>query len=76
MSIEGFDYVLVLAPHTDDGKFGCGGPMARLIEDGVKATCAAFSTAAKSVPDGVTVTCSAYQAMPCAQLRGRRVGSP
>ena len=52
VSIERFDNVLVLAPHTDDGEFGCGGTMARLIESGVKVTYAAFSTAAKSVPDG------------------------
>ncbi len=52
VSIERFDNVLVLAPHTDDGEFGCGGTMARLIENGVKVTYAAFSTAAKSVPEG------------------------
>jgi LmbE family N-acetylglucosaminyl deacetylase len=52
VSIERFQNVLVLAPHTDDGEFGCGGTMARLIESGVKVTYAAFSTAAKSVPDG------------------------
>ena len=52
MSIERFDNVLVLAPHTDDGEFGCGGTMARLIESGVKVMYAAFSTAAKSVPEG------------------------
>ncbi|HET6474620.1 MAG TPA: PIG-L deacetylase family protein [Thermoleophilia bacterium] len=52
MSIERFDNVLVLAPHTDDGEFGCGGTMARLIESGVRVTYAAFSTAAKSVPEG------------------------
>ena len=52
MGIDGFTNVLVLAPHTDDGEFGCGGSMARLIENGVRVTYAAFSTAAKSVPDG------------------------
>ena len=52
MTIERFQNVLVLAPHTDDGEFGCGGTMARLIESGVKVTYAAFSTAAKSVPEG------------------------
>ena len=52
MSIEGFTNELVLAPHTDDGEFGCGGTMARFIENGVRVTYAAFSTAAKSVPDG------------------------
>jgi LmbE family N-acetylglucosaminyl deacetylase len=52
VSIEHFRNVLVLAPHTDDGEFGCGGTMARLIESGVSVTYAAFSTAAKSVPAG------------------------
>ena len=52
MSIVQFRNVLVLAPHTDDGEFGCGGTMARLIENGVRVTYAAFSTAAKSVPEG------------------------
>ncbi len=76
MSIERFDNVLVLAPHTDDGQFGCGGTIPRLIETGVKVTYAAFSTAAKSVPGGVSVARSADQAMPWAQPRGRSVGSP
>jgi LmbE family N-acetylglucosaminyl deacetylase len=50
MKISHFENVLVLAPHTDDGEFGCGGTMARLIESGASVTYAAFSTAAKSVP--------------------------
>ena len=50
--IEKFRTALVLAPHTDDGEFGCGGTMARLIESGVEVTYVAFSTAAKSVPEG------------------------
>ena len=50
--VEAWQRALVLAPHTDDGEFGCGGTMARLIESGVKVTYAAFSTAAKSVPEG------------------------
>jgi len=52
VTIERFSNVLVLAPHTDDGEFGCGGTMARLMESGVKVTYVAFSTAAKSVPEG------------------------
>jgi len=52
VSILQFQNVLVLAPHTDDGEFGCGGTMARMIESGVTVTYAAFSTAAKSVPEG------------------------
>jgi N-acetylglucosamine malate deacetylase 1 len=41
---------LVLAPHTDDGEFGCGGTIARLIEDGVRVVYVAFSAAEESVP--------------------------
>jgi LmbE family N-acetylglucosaminyl deacetylase len=41
--------VLVLAPHTDDGEFGCGGTMARLLEEGNEVYCAAFSACEQSV---------------------------
>ena len=50
MSVIPFRNVLVLAPHTDDGEFGCGGTMARMAEEGVEVTYVAFTTAAKSVP--------------------------
>lgn len=42
--------ILILAPHTDDGEFGCGGSVARLIKQGKEVYYAAFSTAEKSVP--------------------------
>lgn len=41
--------VLVLAPHTDDGEFGCGGSIAKLIEDGNQVFMAAFSACEQSV---------------------------
>jgi LmbE family N-acetylglucosaminyl deacetylase len=44
--------VLVLAPHTDDGEFGCGGTMARLVEAGIEVRYVAFSIATKSLPQG------------------------
>ena len=44
--------VLVLAPHTDDGEFGCGGTMARLVEEGSDVRYVAFSIATRSLPDG------------------------
>ena len=44
--------VLVLAPHTDDGEFGCGGTMAKLIESGCEVYYVAFSSCEASVPDG------------------------
>ena len=50
--IEGWRRVLVLAPHTDDGEFGCGGTMARLVEAGTEVRYVAFSIATKSLPHG------------------------
>jgi N-acetylglucosamine malate deacetylase 1 len=50
--IGGLKRVLVLAPHTDDGEFGCGGTMARLVEAGTDVRYVAFSIATKSLPDG------------------------
>lgn len=41
--------VLVLAPHTDDGEFGCGGSIARFIAEGDRVIYAAFSAAEQSV---------------------------
>lgn len=47
-----FRHVLVLAPHTDDGELGCGGTIARFIEQGSAVTYVAFSTAEQSLPPG------------------------
>src|SRR2546430_17525790 len=44
--------VLVLAPHTDDGEFGAGGTMARLVEAGSEVRYVAFSIATRSLPEG------------------------
>jgi LmbE family N-acetylglucosaminyl deacetylase len=50
--IEACKRALVLAPHTDDGEFGCGGTMARLVEAGCDVRYVAFSIATRSLPDG------------------------
>ena len=50
--IESWRRALVLAPHTDDGEFGCGGTMARLVEAGIDVRYVAFSIATKSLPEG------------------------
>jgi LmbE family N-acetylglucosaminyl deacetylase len=44
--------LLILAPHTDDAELGCGGTIARFIEDGIEVVVAAFSTAEQSLPPG------------------------
>lgn len=41
--------ILVLAPHTDDGEFGCGGTIAKHIARGDRVVYAAFSAAEQSV---------------------------
>tara|TARA_R110001632_G_scaffold63318_2_gene151372 strand:+ start:24191 stop:24829 length:639 start_codon:yes stop_codon:yes gene_type:complete len=51
---------LVLAPHTDDGEFGCGGTIAKLIESDVKVHYIAFSACEQSVlpqfPSDILIT--------------------
>ncbi len=44
--------VLVLAPHTDDGEFGCGATIAKLSEEGRKIHYVAFSDCRESLPEG------------------------
>lgn len=41
---------VILAPHTDDGEFGCGGTAAKLIERGCRGYYVAFSKCEKSLP--------------------------
>lgn len=41
--------VLILAPHTDDGEFGCGGTIAKFTAEGCDVHYVAFSAAEKSV---------------------------
>lgn len=45
--------VFILAPHTDDGEFGCGGSISRFLEEGDDVYYIAFSTAKESVPEGM-----------------------
>jgi N-acetylglucosamine malate deacetylase 1 len=47
-----WERALVLAPHTDDGEFGCGGTMARMVDAGVEVRMVAFSIATRSLPEG------------------------
>lgn len=52
--------VLVLAPHTDDGEFGCGGTIAKMVEEGSEVFYAAFSACQQSVlpqfPSDILIT--------------------
>lgn len=44
--------MLVLSPHVDDGEIGCGGTIARMVEQGDEVFYVAFSDARISVPEG------------------------
>lgn len=44
-----FNTILVLSPHTDDGELGCGGSIAKLVEEGNDVHYVAFSYAGKDV---------------------------
>ncbi len=52
--------ILILAPHTDDGEFGCGGTIAKYIEKGDEVYYAAFSACEQSVlpqfPSDILIT--------------------
>ncbi len=47
-----FKKALVLAPHTDDGEFGCGGTIHRLLREGCEVMYVALSDCKESVPSG------------------------
>ena len=52
--------ILILAPHTDDAEFGCGGTIAKLIEQGNDVYSVAFSACKQSVlkqfPEDILIT--------------------
>lgn len=43
--------ILVLAPHTDDAEFGCGGSMDRFVKEGKEVYCISFASATPVNPD-------------------------
>lgn len=45
-----FQKILVLSPHTDDGELGCGGSIAKFIDEGKDISYVALSTCEKSIP--------------------------
>lgn len=47
------DSVLIISPHTDDGELGCGGTIAKFIEEKKEVNILALSDARKSIPSGV-----------------------
>ncbi|UKN01575.1 PIG-L family deacetylase [Paracrocinitomix mangrovi] len=51
MKISEKQRILVLAPHTDDAEFGCGGTINKFVNEGHEVYCVAFSACERSVLD-------------------------
>lgn len=55
-----FNKILILAPHTDDGEFGCGASINKWIEEGKEVVYATFSACKQSVlpqfPEDILIT--------------------
>lgn len=67
---------LVLAPHTDDGELGCGGTIARLVEEENEVYYVAFSTCKESVPEGFAeniLESELYKAMETLKIPKERI---
>lgn len=45
--------ILVLAPHPDDGEFGCGATTVKYLADGFELHYAVFSSCKRSIPEGL-----------------------
>ena len=50
--LEDIKVALVLAPHTDDGEFGCGATIRKMINRGIEVHYVAFSACEISVKEG------------------------
>ena len=50
---DGFKRILVVAPHTDDAEFGCGGSISKMVKSGLDVFVATFSACEKSVPESI-----------------------
>lgn len=51
--LQSINKVLILAPHTDDGEFGCGATISKLISQGKEVFYVSFSSCEQSVPEGL-----------------------
>lgn len=61
---------IVISPHVDDGEMGCGGTMAKLVEEGVTVYYVAFSIAETSVQEGFPKDILATEVKKAARILG------
>lgn len=62
--------IIILAPHTDDGEFGCGGTISKLIESGSEVFYIAFSSCEKSLPKELDPNTLKYELMNATSVLG------
>lgn len=67
-----FQKILVLAPHPDDGELGCGGTIARCIEQGAQVYYAVFSPCRQSLPQHLPEDTREIEVRRASQLLGVR----
>lgn len=67
--------ILVLAPHTDDIEFGCGGTITKLIEEGVEIHGVIFSKCQASIPEGFPLDALANEARKASAVIGIKKGN-
>lgn len=62
--------VLLLNAHTDDTEYGCGGTVARLVEEGNEVHYVAFSGSEESVPEGLSRDILRHEVMESTRVLG------
>ena len=65
-----FKKALILAPHTDDGEFGCGATISRLLSKGCQVKYVAFSDCKASVPEGFSKDILRHELASAASILG------
>jgi len=62
--------ILILSPHVDDGELGCGGSIAKFIEEKNEVFYVALSAAEKSVPEGFSKDALRFEVLKATEVLG------
>jgi LmbE family N-acetylglucosaminyl deacetylase len=65
-----FEKILILAPHTDDGEFGCGGSISQFVDMGKEVFYVAFSDCEKSLPPDMAPDTLVIELMDATKILG------
>jgi len=75
LELKRIERALVLGAHPDDGEFGCGATIAKLVDSGVRVTYAMFSLCQESVPEGFPLDVLREEALNSSRVLGLDEGS-